>query len=223
MNEVSPGERRKQLQTARRFLIALFLFITQAFGTTYYVSSSSGSDSNNGTSASSPWKTVTKVNGHAYAAGDSILFKRGDTWAGSPNFSKTLKTTSAGVSGKQITYGSYGSGAAPILDGKGSISTAFQISRNYITIDSFQIQNVAGTLIDFTGVSETVIRNIVGKNPGTWGYRAGSGAGNTTIDHTSCSVDSGHAIRGWCYQGVGQGSMKITNSSCDLSKTNSGA
>jgi hypothetical protein len=206
----------------RRFAIALSFFITQAFGTTYYVSSSSGSDSNSGTSTSSPWKTVTKVNARSYSPGDFILFKRGDTWVGS-NFSKTLTTTSAGISGKQITYGDYGSGAAPVLEGNNVIGTGIHISRNYVTINGFQIRNVTGVFVDYTGTTGSNILNIAGTNAGVWGYRAGSGAGNTLIDHTSCTITSGHSMRGWCYQAVGLGSIKITNSLCDLSQTTSGA
>jgi hypothetical protein len=98
------------MSTALRGVAICFFFLSQAFGTTYYVSSSSGTDSNNGTSASSPWKTITKVNGGSYNPGDSILFKAGDTWSGSPNFSAALITPFAGSSGNPITYGSYGTG-----------------------------------------------------------------------------------------------------------------
>ncbi|MGI9071492.1 MAG: chitobiase/beta-hexosaminidase C-terminal domain-containing protein [Bryobacteraceae bacterium] len=218
----SAQSRTAHLESTRRLVIALSLFITQAFGATYYVSSSSGSDSNTGTSITTPWKTISKVDTKVLVPGDFVLFKAGDTWIGS-NFSKTLSTPSAGISGKQITYGSYGSGAAPILDGNNSVGTAVRISRNYITINGFQIRNVTGVLIDYTGTTGTNILNIAGKNAGVWGYRAGSGAGNTLIDHTSCSVDSGHSMRGWCYQAVGTGSIKLTHNTCDFSLTNTGA
>src|SRR5690348_12141113 len=46
-------------------------------GTTYYVSSSAGSDANSGTSSAAAWATVAKVNAQVFAAGDSILFRRG--------------------------------------------------------------------------------------------------------------------------------------------------
>jgi hypothetical protein len=211
-----------QFQATRRLTIVLSLFITQAFGTTYYVSSSTGSDSNNGTSISTPWKTVIKVNAKALAPGDSVLFKSGDRWVGS-NFSKTLTTLRAGVSGNQIVYGKYGSGADPILDGNFTVSTGVRINHSYMTVQDMQLRNFTGSFVNYTGREGTVIRNIAGRNPGTWGYNASSGAGNTVIDHTSCSVDSGRTIRGWCYQAVGLGSIKITNSTCDLSLTASGA
>jgi hypothetical protein len=79
--------------------------------TTYYVDSSAGSDTNNGTSAASPWRTVAKVNSMSFGAGDHILFKRGDTWREllSPHFS--------GEAGNPIVFDAYGTGPAPILTG----------------------------------------------------------------------------------------------------------
>src|SRR5690348_6926747 len=102
--------------------LALLFFITRAFGTTYYVSSSAGSDSNSGSDSGHPWQTVGKVNapGITYRPDDLILFKCGDTWQGSPNFTASLTTPNAGTSGHQITYGSYGTCTAsnkPVLDG----------------------------------------------------------------------------------------------------------
>ena len=49
-------------------------------GTTYYVASS-GSDSNNGTSISTPWLTPAHALASGYATNNSILFRRGDSFA----------------------------------------------------------------------------------------------------------------------------------------------
>ncbi|HVA11436.1 MAG TPA: right-handed parallel beta-helix repeat-containing protein, partial [Candidatus Dormibacteraeota bacterium] len=79
-------------------------------GATYYVSPN-GSDSNSGTSASSPWKTVTKVDNSCPQPGDTVLFQGGQT------FSDTdLRPPCSGTSGNPITYASYGSGRAILTD-----------------------------------------------------------------------------------------------------------
>jgi hypothetical protein len=78
---------------------------------TYYVDATSGSDSANGTSDSTPWKTIAKVNSSSFSAGDSILFKKGETWR------EQLTVPSSGSSGSPITFGAYGSGAKPIING----------------------------------------------------------------------------------------------------------
>ncbi len=66
----------------------LFLLFTANIlsQTTYYVSSSDGSDSNTGKSSSSPWKNLSKVNSTKFYPGDKILFKKGDSWMGAMGF-----------------------------------------------------------------------------------------------------------------------------------------
>lgn len=89
-----------------------FLFIGLRFfmtgcTSTYYVSNS-GSDSNNGKSISSPWQTLDKVNSASLGAGDTILFKSGDTWYGQ-------LVPQSGHSNSRISYGVYGSGNKPLI------------------------------------------------------------------------------------------------------------
>ena len=78
-------------------------------GTTYYVSTS-GNDNNNGTSISSSWKTILKVNSKTFQPGDNILFRRGDTWTG-----EQLVINHGGNETHRITYGAYGNGNKPVI------------------------------------------------------------------------------------------------------------
>ena len=89
----------------------LLLFSTRAVATTYYVSSSTGSDANSATSVSTPWQTIGHVNVQTFQPGDSILFKRGDVW------NESLAPASSGTSGNPITFDGYGTGTAPNLTG----------------------------------------------------------------------------------------------------------
>jgi hypothetical protein len=75
-------------------------------GTTYYVSPS-GSDSNSGTSPSSPWRTVKRVNEAQLRPGDGVLFQGGSTFS-----DETLMPADSGAAGSPIVFGSYGSGNA---------------------------------------------------------------------------------------------------------------
>ncbi len=95
------------------FFILFILIIPQSVSAaTYYVDSVNGSDTNNGTSISAPWKTISKVNDATLNPGDEVLFKRGDIWEG--NNSNTLIVAS-GSSDGYITYGAYGTGSKPVL------------------------------------------------------------------------------------------------------------
>jgi uncharacterized repeat protein (TIGR02059 family) len=93
-----------------------FLSLT-SYATDYYVSSS-GNDSSNGLSSSTPWQTISKVNSvfSSLSPGDRILFKRGD------NFYGSLQISRSGSSGSPIIISAYGSGAAPVISGFTSIS-----------------------------------------------------------------------------------------------------
>jgi hypothetical protein len=84
--------------------VLLLLLATSARATTYYVDNCvvTGSDSNNGTSTSTPWLTIAHVNAQTFNPGDSILFQRGCIWH------EKLLPPSSGSSGNQITFADYG-------------------------------------------------------------------------------------------------------------------
>ena len=82
--------------------------------TTYYVDATGGSDSNNGTTTSTPWQSLNKVNAMyaSYDPGDTICLKRGETWTG-----EQLAVPCSGSSGLPITFTAYGEGERPIISG----------------------------------------------------------------------------------------------------------
>lgn len=104
---------------------------------TFYISNA-GSDSANGTSTSTPWKTLSKVQSSSSSikAGDSVLFNKGDTFIGTFNWSKS------GTSSAPITFGAYGTGAKPIF--KTTTSSRNQIlfhfsNLSYVILDGLAI------------------------------------------------------------------------------------
>lgn len=87
-------------------------------GTTYYVANA-GSDSYNGLTPGTAFKTIGKVNSLTLQPGDKVLFKCGDTWRAT-----MLVIKWSGATGNPITFGSYPEGCAnkPILSGAQPIS-----------------------------------------------------------------------------------------------------
>ena len=78
-------------------------------GTTYYVDNVNGSDLNSGTSVTSPFQTVGKINSLTLSPGQTVAFKAGEEWH------ELLFVGHSGTQGSPITYTSYGTGASPII------------------------------------------------------------------------------------------------------------
>lgn len=88
----------------------------------YYFSASTGSDAFTAVQAqnqATPWKTLTKLNAiiGTLLPGDSVLFKRGDTFYGS------FTVNVSGTSVSPIVFGAYGTGAKPIISGLTALTT----------------------------------------------------------------------------------------------------
>ncbi|MDP3947168.1 MAG: right-handed parallel beta-helix repeat-containing protein [bacterium] len=106
--------------------------------TIYYVSNSTGNDSNSGTSVDSPWKTLEKVNSETFLPSDIILFKRGDRW------NEALRPPSSGEIGKPILYGADGGGKGrPIIENDhwGQDTALLAVGKDYLTFNNLDIRN----------------------------------------------------------------------------------
>ena len=118
-------------------LIVLLLSLvspTQAApaATTYYVSSSGGSDSYDGLSEATPFRTIGKVNGLSLQPGDQVLFKCGDTWRG-----EMLTITQSGSDTQPVIFSSYPAGCAnqPTISGAQPVSGWTQVGGNIYAAD----------------------------------------------------------------------------------------
>lgn len=93
-----------------KLLIPVFALCLSASASIHYVDSVNGLDANNGTSPATPWKTVNKVNGTSFVAGDTINWLCNDTFSDATlNLNFTTSGT-AWTAGNFITLDMYGSG-----------------------------------------------------------------------------------------------------------------
>ena len=83
----------------------------------YYVDSRNGSDSGDGQSPVTAWRSLEKVNATTFHPGDQILFCSGCVFKG------RLHPLGDGTPERPIRIGSYGVGAKPCIDGCGSHGT----------------------------------------------------------------------------------------------------
>ncbi|MBI2446283.1 MAG: right-handed parallel beta-helix repeat-containing protein [Parcubacteria group bacterium] len=106
--------------------------------TVYYVSNSTGKDSNSGVSVGSPWKTLGKVNSQTFLPGDIVLLKRGDRW------NEALIPPTSGEIGKPILYGAYGgNNGRPIIETNrwGQTDAILIAGKNYLIFNNLDIRN----------------------------------------------------------------------------------
>lgn len=128
--------------------------VSAATGPTYYIDSTSGNDSNAGTSLTTPWKTLEKVNSTTFQSGDTICFKAGGSWIG------TLYPKGSGTSVNPITIDMYGIGSKPLINGNGKVfSTADSIdsavylkNQDYWTIRNLEVVNDSTVVGDRSGI-----------------------------------------------------------------------
>jgi hypothetical protein len=102
-------------------------------GSTHYVASN-GADSNNGLSASTPWKTLAHANKTALLPGDRLLLRCGDTWP------EMLHLNAQGAPGRPVRIASYGCsrGAGRPLIQRGNKSTDIAMlldGASYVNVD----------------------------------------------------------------------------------------
>ena len=88
-------------------LVLMALSAGWASAATYYVDSRSGDDGNDGLAAERAWKSLEKVNGHAFGAGDELLFRRGTQYEGQ------FRANGSGSEDAPVVVGAFGDGARP--------------------------------------------------------------------------------------------------------------
>jgi parallel beta-helix repeat protein len=125
------------MKTISRFVLMMMaltgLSNTTSFATNYYVDPSSPSTTANGTLAN-PWKTIAHVNSGTTLLnpGDSVFFKRGQSYSGRLNIARSGSATAP------IVYTNYGTGNLPEFNN--SITDIIYIyNKQYIVINGIKI------------------------------------------------------------------------------------
>jgi len=173
---------------------------------TFFVDPVAGIDTNPGTQAL-PWKTITKVNS-TVGAGQTVGFKRGTTIAGQ------LIPAANG-----ITYGAYGSGALPVVNGAGQTQCIFASSKNNITIQDLRL-TAGGTYgIAADAVNGLIITGLEIDNANSSGIILGNGTQNVNI--SNCLVHNNGIGASGDRDGIGIGgggaaSHDIVIQGCDI-------
>src|SRR3989339_419856 len=165
------------------FIIIFFWQASDAFASTYYISSTDGDDTCTGLSQTAyttgvtacPIKTLTKLNTKTFSPGDNIYFKSGDTFYG------TITVSQSGTAGNPITFSSYGSGEKPIITGFTDVTSWTNLGNNI-----WESTSPVSTLSTLNMVTVNNVNTAMGRWPnadaGNGGYATlESHSGSTSI------------------------------------------
>jgi len=134
----------------------------------YYVDATLGNDANSGATPAAAWQTIAKVKGGTFYPGDRILFKRGETWTGT-----RLVVPASGSNGSPITFGAYGSGALPVL--QGDAAGSFRIAdKEYIAVQDLDASGI-NTGVDIAALqvhdsSHIILDGVIGRDAAHAGF-----------------------------------------------------
>ena len=122
-------------------VVVLLLSFSLCAQNQYYLSSSTGNDNNNG-SQTQPWKTLSKISNTTLGPGDTVYFKKGDTFRGH------YVVNGSGTEQSPITFTAYGTGNQPVIsgsdhdDGGGDYREAILIeNEDNMIFEDLEIQN----------------------------------------------------------------------------------
>ena len=178
-------------------LLLLLLTVSASHAATYYVDNCIviGSDSNNGTNASTPWLTIAHVNSQTFNPGDSILFQRGCIWH------EKLLPPSSGSSVSQITFADYGSGNKPILDGASAPTHWGSGGGAYALQDTFESGTYSSNWSSTQGSVNTWAAL------GITGPSGGGGYGATLASAQQCAWNGANGTEYWFETWVQAGAL----------------
>ena len=184
------------------FFSFFFVASTSVYAATYYVDATTGSDSDTGLTEDLAWQTLAKVTGASFIPGDSILFKKGETWSGG------LAISSSGTPGNMITYGAYGSGADPIIDRTGGNYAVNLTSKSYVRIEGLKLQNATlGQILIYNNSVSNIEIDSVTTSGGNRGIYLLNDMDNITISNSTLTNHTSDAIS---VEGV-QSNLTFTN------------
>ena len=117
-------------------------------GKTYYISSSTGNDGNDGMTEETAWKSLSKMSEIALGAGDQILLKKGDRWVGG----LVRLYSPAGTKEQPARLGTYGEGDKPQLAKYEGTVPKYDFEEPLIKIENAEHFVVDGLDVGFCGV-----------------------------------------------------------------------
>jgi hypothetical protein len=138
------------------------LFAAAPTGPGFYVDCNNGNDSNDGTSAGTAWKSLSKLSSKTLAAGETAYLARGCTFDGG------LRLQGDGTAVANVALDAFGSGNAPVI--RNTVDTSqtsygVALEGDYRTVQNILVKDVRGAGVAVRG-SHGTVKNIEVTNSG---------------------------------------------------------
>ena len=115
-----------------RHCCLVLLLAAPVFCADFYLDGQTGDDANNGLSAASAWKTLERVNSHAFQPGDRLLLRAGTVHSGQ------LKPTGSGAAGAPVRLDMFEEGPKPRINSGGVMPAALYL----FNIEHWEVRNL---------------------------------------------------------------------------------
>jgi hypothetical protein len=182
-------------------LLFVLLLTATAQAATYYVKAT-GNDGGSGLSDAQAWKTISKVNGFSFKAGDDVYFRCGDTWTGQfiINWSGTGESNRAVVGAYYMNGGTETigvSGNKPVISGNNKTiptgdlySALLYVQGDYVTVTNLEIKQSRGRNIlvhsSSSGADYVTLNNLYIHDAYGSAVYVNTGSDNCTLEY--CEV-----------------------------------
>lgn len=179
-----------------------------ACSTTYYVDSVNGNDANNGTSLSTAWHSLAKVDSSKFSPGDSVLLRRGSIWREQLNF------PSSGAANAPIVIDAYGTGDLPLINGADLVPPASWTPSGQPAAHIWQNQlTVKPNVVVFDGIKGHVKTSPAElANPLDWSWNSGTlyvyAMDNPAAIYRNPGIEAGSRLTGLNLTGISYVSVR---------------
>lgn len=127
------------------------------------------------------YKTVADVNAKSPGAGNSVLFRKGQSWTVTGT---GLTVPQSGTNGNPITYGAYGAGNLPIITAVGALS-GWNVEDNWTSVDTTITYQHDGSTTAYNTYDTYLYQLNPTTNYGTAGQSFIGAASGPTKEYTS--------------------------------------
>lgn len=152
---------KKNIVNLLLFICLMHCNVSQILAMQYYVNSRDGNDLNSGTRASTPWKSLARVNSMVFKPGDIVNFSCGSKW------NSELSISSSGMPDNPIIFRPYGQGDKPLISNPYPAKFAIIITGKWLIIDGFIARDAHMAGIELAkGADHNVVQNCEVTNTG---------------------------------------------------------